>query len=207
MPTHVVALQDRSVRASSPKFVGPSSGSLVALGFLRSPAPSGIVTKTRAIRELRREHRFGRESVSRASLLLALGFSGSPAPSDLVMKMRAIRKLRLEHGLSWDGQSSQLVAGASRRRATPRKVFDGPLHGCSSRAGANRADVHISEPRVGLAAYAWRFSSPTPMSFPLSRTPQANHSVNLRANGWPRYRAISFSLPRGQPLAPGYLER
>jgi hypothetical protein len=39
------------------------------------------------------------------------------------------------------------------------------------------------------------------------RKEQANPSVNLRANGWPRYRAISFSLARGQPLAPGYLER
>ena len=39
------------------------------------------------------------------------------------------------------------------------------------------------------------------------RKEQANPSVNLRANGWPRYRAISFSLSRGQPLAPGYLER
>ena len=219
MPTHVVALRERSVRASSPKFVGPAAarlGLLVSRGSLWlsvSSAPPDLAAKTRAVRKRRCAHGLGQESVGQSRSSLALPFSALPAPSDLVTKTRALAELRLEHGLSRAGQSSQLVAGASRRRAAPRKVFDEPLRGCSSRAGANRAGVHIFGSQVGLAAYAWRISSPTPMSLSLHRPPQANPSVNLRANGMPpgpsrRYAVHFLQLGPGvTPSSPGYLER
>ena len=208
MLTHVVALQDRSVRASSPKFVGPVWGRLVALGLSGWPALYDFATKARAVRKLRREHGLRRESRSRASWSLALRFSASPAPTDLATKPRAITGLRREPSLclEWVCLVSQLLAlraGVLRRA----QCFYEPLTGFSSRSGTVGADIHILELRLCLAAYARLSSSPTPMSFPLYRTPQANPSVNLRANGWPRYRTISFSLPRGQPLTPGYLER
>ena len=161
MPARVVVLRERSVRASSPKFVGPVWGRLgllvsrVSLWLSVSSAPSDRATRPRAVRKRGCTRGLGRESVRLARWLLGPGFSGSSAPVALASRTRATAELRLEHGLSRAGQSSQLVVGASRRRAAPRKVFDERLRGCSSRAGANRADVHISEPRVGLAAYAW----------------------------------------------------
>ena len=174
MPTGVVVLRNRSIRASSPKFVGPASGRLgllvsrVSLWRSVSSAPSDLATEPRAVGKRRCAHGFGRESVGHARWLLEPGFSGSSAPPAPTTRTRAIRKLHLQHGLGRDGQSSRLVAGASRGRATPRKVFDGPLRGCSWRAGTHRAGLHIFGPHVGLAAYARRSSRPTSMSFSLS---------------------------------------
>ena len=72
-----------------------------------------------------------------------------------------------------------------------------------------RLPVALRRQRLVVGAGGARSDSAGPSAGPVvsQRKEQANPSVNLRANGWPRYRAISFSLPRGQPLAPGYLER
>ena len=211
-------LRDRSIRASSPKFVGPASGRLgflvsrVSVWLSVSSAPSDLATKTRAVRKRRYEHGLGRRSVGHARWLLGQGFSGSSAPSALATRTRATAELRLEHGLSRDGRSSQLVAGASRRRATPRKVFDGPLRGRSSRVGANRAGVHIFGSHVGPAAYARRSSRPTSMSFSSCRAPQANPSVEARPNGKPPgpptgHAHFPSGGPGGLPSVPPHLER
>jgi hypothetical protein len=98
---------------------------------------------------------------------------------------------------------SQLVAGASRRRAAPRNVFDEPLRGGSSRFGTVSADIHISEPQLACSS---GFANAMTMNAPLCHPPQANPSVNLRANGWP-LQATWLSSFRGQPSSPGYLER
>ena len=113
MPTSVVVLRNRSkVRASSPKFVGPVWGRLVALGFSGWPALSDFDSEIRAVRKLGREHGLGRESRGRANWSLALRFSASPAPSDLATKTRAITGLRREPSpcMEWVCLVTQLLA-------------------------------------------------------------------------------------------------
>ena len=175
MPTRVVALRERSFRASSPKCVAPASSclglptSLVSLWLSVSSAPSDLAAKRQAAHARRCPHGIGPKSGVHSRSFLALPFSASSAPSDLVKETRAAQWLRLELGLSRDGQSSQSVVGASRRRAAPRKVFGEPLRGCSSCAGANRAGVRIRWWRAGLAAYARRSSTPTSISVSFCR--------------------------------------
>ena len=125
MPTSVAALRVRSIRAASPKFVGPSSGrplfraSLVSRELSVSPAPSGIAAMVRAVHMLRHELRFSLVSSGHANWLPPLRFAGSAAPPDLVATTRAVREFRLEYGLSRTvGRAScwlALRAGVLRR--------------------------------------------------------------------------------------------
>ena len=123
MPTSVVALRGRSIRASSTKIVVPGSGRLVLLvspELSVSSALSDLAANPRIVRKLRGVLGLGREPVSQTGWLLGPGFSGSAATADLATEMRAIAKLRPEHGLCRESGSRAssllaLRAGVLRR--------------------------------------------------------------------------------------------